>query len=139
MAVVDLDSKPRYSEGHIPGAWHAIRANLAANLKQIPAPATLVLTSSDGIVAQLAAPEAAKLIGAPVKVLRGGTDAWRREKLPLEQGMTRLTDTIDDVWVRAHDRTDNKEQAMKEYLTWEIDLITQIGRDDDVEFRHFPA
>jgi len=28
---------------------------------------------------------------------------------------------------------------MKDYLTWEVDLITQIGRDDDVEFRHFPA
>ena len=139
VTVVDLASKPRYAEGHIPGAWHAIRANLAANLKQIPAPHTLVLTSSDGIVAQLAAPEAARLSGAPVKVLHGGTDAWRREHLPLEQGPTRLTDAIDDVWVRAHDRTENREQAMQEYLAWEIDLITQIGRDDDVEFRHFPA
>jgi len=54
-------------------------------------------------------------------------------------GLTHLTDTIDDVWVRAHDRTENREQAMKDYLTWEVDLITQIGRDDDVEFRHFPA
>jgi rhodanese-related sulfurtransferase len=139
VTVVDLDSKPRYSEGHIPGAWHAIRANLAANLKQVSSPGTLVLTSGDGIVAQLASSEAAALRGAPVKVLRGGTDAWRREKLPLEQGMTKLTDTIEDVWVRAHDRTENKEQAMKEYLTWEIDLITQIGRDDDVEFLRFPA
>ena len=137
--VIDLDSKPRYGEGHIPGAWYAIRANLAANLKKIPTPQTIVLTSADGIVAQLAAPEVAQLTGAPVKVLSGGTAAWKREGLPLEQGLTNLTDTIDDVWVRAHDRTENREQAMKDYLTWEVDLITQIGRDDDVEFRHFPA
>jgi len=42
------------------------------------------------------------------------------------------------VWVRAHDRTENREKAMQDYLTWEVDLITQIGRDDDVQFRHFP-
>jgi rhodanese-related sulfurtransferase len=139
VTVIDLDSKPKYSEGHIPGAWHAIRANLAANLRKIPAPAAIVLTSGDGVVAQLAAPEVAELIGAPVKALTGGTAAWKRENLPLEQGLTNLTDAIDDVWVRAHDRTENREQAMKDYLTWEVDLITQIGRDDDVEFRHFPA
>ena len=139
VTVLDLDSKPKYGEGHIPGAWHAIRANLAANLQKIPQPASFVLTSADGIVAQLAAPEVAQLTGAPVKVLSGGTAAWQRESLPLEQGLTHLTDTIDDVWVRAHDRTENREQAMKDYLTWEVDLITQIGRDDDVEFRHFPT
>ena len=139
VTVIDLDSKPKYGEGHIPGAWHAIRANLAANLQKIPPAAAIVLTSADGIVAQLAAPEVAQLTNADVKVLAGGTAAWKRENLPLEPGMTRLTDTIDDVWVRAHDRTENREQAMKDYLTWEVDLITQIGRDDDVEFRHFPA
>ncbi|MEO7727010.1 MAG: rhodanese-like domain-containing protein [Burkholderiales bacterium] len=138
VTVIDLDSKPKYSEGHVPGAWHAIRANLATNLAKIPLLQSLVVTSSDGLVAQLAAPEIAQLSKAPVKVLNGGTAAWKRESLPLEQGMTHLTDSIDDVWVRAHDRTENREQAMKDYLTWEVDLITQIGRDDDVEFRHFP-
>ncbi len=138
VTVIELDSKPRYGEGHIPGAWHAIRANLAANLQKIPPASTIVVTSADSLVAQLAAPEIAQLTHASVKVLTGGTAAWKREGLPLEQGLTRLTDTIDDVWVRAHDRTENREQAMKDYLTWEVDLITQIGRDDDVEFRHFP-
>ena len=138
VTVIDFDSKPRYGEGHVPGAWHAIRANLAANIEKIPRSHPLVLTSADGIVAKLAAPEAARLTGMPVKVLTGGTAAWRRAQLPLEQGLSRLTDNIDDVWVRAHDRTENREQAMQDYLTWEVDLITQIGRDDDVGFRHFP-
>jgi rhodanese-related sulfurtransferase len=139
LNVVDLDSKPKYADGHVPGAWHAIRANLAANLKKLPPAATLVLTSPDGVLATLAAPEAAKLTPAKVKVLSGGTVAWRKAGQPMEQGETRLTDDSDDVWVKAHDRKSNREQAMKEYLTWEVDLITQIGRDDDVEFRHFPT
>ena len=135
--VVDLDSKPKYADGHIPGAWHAIRANLAANLKKLPPAATLVLTSPDGVLATLAAPEAAQLTKAKVKVLAGGTAVWRKAGQALEQGETRLTDDSDDVWVRAHDRKENREQAMKDYLTWEVDLITQIGRDDDVHFRTF--
>ncbi|MDB5811863.1 MAG: thiosulfate sulfurtransferase [Betaproteobacteria bacterium] len=139
VTVIDFDSKPRYGEAHIPGAWHAIRANLAANLTKIQKTGTIVLTSADGILAQLAAPEAAQILNAPVKVVAGGTAAWKRENLPLEAGLERLSDASDDVWVKAHDRTENREQAMKDYLTWEVDLITQIGRDDDVEFRHFPA
>jgi rhodanese-related sulfurtransferase len=135
--VVDLDSKPKYADGHIPGAWHAIRANLAANLKKLPPAATLVLTSPDGVLATLAAPEAAQLTGAKVQVLAGGTAAWRKAGQPLEKGETRLTDDSDDVWVKAHDRKSDREQAMKDYLTWEVDLITQIGRDDDVNFRTF--
>jgi len=96
-----------------------------------------VLTSPDGVLATLAAPEAAQLTKAKVKVLAGGTAVWRKAGQALEQGETRLTDDSDDVWVRAHDRKENREQAMKDYLTWEVDLITQIGRDDDVHFRTF--
>ncbi|MDB5810427.1 MAG: thiosulfate sulfurtransferase, partial [Betaproteobacteria bacterium] len=66
ITVIDLDSKPRYGEGHIPGAWHAIRANLAANLQKIPEPQTIVLTSADSIVAQFAAPEVVQLTTSPV-------------------------------------------------------------------------
>ena len=139
VTVIDFAAKPQYGEGHIRGAFHAIRANLEQNLKQMPAAGTLVLTSPDGVVAALAADQAAQLSGRAVKILDGGTQAWQRAGLPLEKGMTHLTDTTDDVWVRAHDRTENREQAMKDYLTWEVDLITQIGRDDDVDFRYFPA
>jgi rhodanese-related sulfurtransferase len=139
VTVIDLDSKPRYGEGHIPGAWHAIRANLGSSLGRVPLAKLFVVTSADGIVAQLAAPEITQITGVAAKVLAGGTAAWKRDNLPLEQGETRLTDTMDDVWVKAHDRKDNREQAMKDYLSWEVDLITQIRRDDDVEFRHFPA
>ena len=136
-AVVDFDTSLRYRDAHIPGAWLAIRANLAANLARVPPAKLLVLTSADGILAQLAAPEAAQRTNVPVKVLQGGTAAWRSAGLPLESGLTRLADQTDDVWYRPYDRTANVEEAMKDYLTWEVNLVKQIERDDDVAFRTF--
>jgi rhodanese-related sulfurtransferase len=136
-AVMDFETSLRYRDGHIPGAWLSIRANLEANLPKVPTTKLLVLTSQDGVVAQLAAPAAARLTKTPVKVLQDGTDAWRAAGLPLEQGLTHLADTTDDVWYRPYDRTANVEEAMKDYLTWEVNLVKQIERDDDVKFRTF--
>ncbi len=136
--VIDFETSLRYRDAHIPGAWLSIRANLAANLQQIPPAKSLVLTSGDGILARLAAPEVAQLTHTTVKVLQGGTAAWRAAGLPLETGLTRLADTTDDVWYRPYDRTAKVEEAMQDYLTWEVNLVKQIERDDDVNFRSFP-
>jgi len=135
--VIDFDISLRYRDSHIPGAWFAIRANLEQNLAQIPPANLLVLASPDGITAKLAASEVAQLTQTPIRVLQGGTDSWRAAGLPLETGMTRLTDSTDDVRYRPYDRTDNVEEAMKDYLTWEVNLVKQIERDDDVDFRTF--
>lgn len=138
-SILDLDSKPRYRDGHIPGAWHGIRANLARNLARLPAGECIVVTSADSVLATLAAPEIAAITGGDVRVLEGGTQAWRAAGHPMEEGETRLTDDTDDVWVKVHDRTENRDQAMKDYLNWEVDLMTQIGRDDDAGFRRYPT
>jgi rhodanese-related sulfurtransferase len=135
--VIDFDTSLRYRDSHIPGAWFAIRANLEHNLEQIPDAKLLVLVSPDGIIAQLAAPEAAQLTQTPIKVLQGGTHSWRAARFPVETGMTHLADSTDDVRYRPYDRTDNVEEAMKDYLTWELNLVKQIERDDDVNFRTF--
>ena len=55
-SVVDLDFSRRYIQGHIPGAWFAIRARLADVVTKLPAGDTIVLTSADGRLARLAAP-----------------------------------------------------------------------------------
>ncbi len=136
-ALLDFESSLRYRDAHIPGAWLSIRANLKSNLQTVPPAKLLVLTSADGVVARLAAAEAAQHAKVPVKVLQGGTDAWRAAGLPLEGGLARLADTTDDIWYRPYDRTANVEEAMKDYLTWEVNLVKQIERDDDVNFRRF--
>ena len=100
--VVDLSLSRRHREGHIPGAWFAIRARLAQALDKLPASGDLVLTSEDGAIARFAAAE--MRTRRPVKVLAGGTAAWKAAGLPLETGMERLADEPDDVSLSARDR-----------------------------------
>src|SRR5262249_35724865 len=55
--VVDLSLSRDYLKAHIPDSYFAIRSRLSRALKKIPARGTLVLTSDDGTLAALAAPE----------------------------------------------------------------------------------
>jgi rhodanese-related sulfurtransferase len=135
--VVDLGLSRRYREGHVPGAWFAVRARLGAALDKLPASGDLVLTSEDGILARFAAAEIARQ--RPAKVLAGGTAAWRAAGLPLETGMDRLADEPDDVALSARDRPAERERYMREYLAWEVDLVNQIARDTDCRFRLAPV
>src|SRR5215467_339183 len=50
--VVDLALSRHHRQGHIPGAWFAIRARLAEALGKLPAQGDLVLTSEDGTIAR---------------------------------------------------------------------------------------
>src|ERR1700740_1818280 len=86
--VVDLALSRNHRQGHIPGAWFAIRARLAEALPNLPAEGDLGLTSEDGTIARFAAAE--QRTRRPVKVLAGGTAAWKAAGLPLETGMGRL-------------------------------------------------
>ena len=137
--VVDLDTSLNYRAGHISGAWFAIRSRLAAAPAKLPSAALYVVTSPDGILAALAAPELAAATGLPVKILRGGTAAWRAAGLPIATGEEHMADRPDDVFHRPYDRSKGIEQAMRDYLSWEVDLVRQIERDGDAGFRSFPS
>ncbi len=136
--VVDLDTSLRYRDGHIPGAWFAVRANLGRTLPGLLAKAPagrVVLVSPDGEIAALAAPEAAEAAGGvPVAILAGGLKAWREAGLALETGHVRMADPPTDVWYRPYDFKDNVEAAMQQYLDWEVDLVPQVERDGDARF-----
>jgi 3-mercaptopyruvate sulfurtransferase SseA len=135
--AVDVATSRDYRKGHIPGAWWATRARLdtaAANLPDAPG---YLATSEDGLVARYAVAELATLTGKPTAALDGGTGAWSNAGLELEQGETNLADEADDVWLKPYERKGVVEDFMKEYLTWEIDLIKQVERDDLVSFRAF--
>ena len=135
--VVDLALSRHHRQGHIPGAWFAIRARLASALDKLPVDGELVLTSEDGTVARFAAAELRTR--RPVKVLAGGTAAWKAAGLPLETGMGPLAGEPDDVALSARERPADRERYMREYLAWEIDLVNQIGRDADCRFRLAPV
>ncbi len=136
--VIDLDTSLRYRAGHVPGAIWAIRGRLDRVLAKLAGATTIVLTSSDGVLARLAIPELAKLAPLDLRVLLGGTRGWKAEGLALESGNTNLADETIDLWYRPYDKQSNVEQAMKGYLNWEVDLVAQVARDGDTRFRLSP-
>lgn len=135
--VVDLDSSLRYREGHIPGAWHVVRSRLVEQLKKIPPTQLLVFTATEETLAGLTATDAAQLVTIPVKVLAGGTVAWRAAGFAVETGDARMTGAADDLSYRALDRKDNVEAAMREYLRWEVELLHAVASDADFRFRRY--
>ena len=135
--VLDFALSRDYRKGHIPGAWFAVRARLASALPTLPGERPLVLTSPDGVIARLAAPEASELTARPIKVLAGGTAAWRAAGLPFSDGFENMADEPDDVWLKPYDHDGDVEQHMRDYLTWEVDLVDAIERDGDHRFRLF--
>jgi rhodanese-related sulfurtransferase len=136
-ALLDFDTSLNYRKAHIPGAAFAIRSHLAERKEKLPKAPLLVATSPDGRLAQLAAADLAKLADAKIKVLEGGTEAWRAAGLPLAEGEERMLDEPIDVFHRPYDRSGGVEQAMRDYLSWEVDLVRQIERDGDARFRRF--
>jgi rhodanese-related sulfurtransferase/predicted metal-dependent enzyme (double-stranded beta helix superfamily) len=137
--IVDLDTSLKYRDGHIPGAWFAVRANLARTIPEMlakqPGATRIVLVSPDGEIASFAAAEAVEAAGGvPVAVLRGGMKAWRDAGLAVEDGHTRMADPPTDVWYRPYDFKENIEAAMRQYLDWEVDLVPQVQRDGDARF-----
>ena len=137
--VIDLDTSLRYRDGHVPGAWFAVRAGLGRTIPEMlarqPGATRLVLASPDGEIAAGAAPEAeAAAGGLPVSILAGGTAAWRAAGFALETGHLNMADPPTDVWYRPYDFKEDVEAAMRQYLDWEVDLVPQVERDGDATF-----
>ena len=133
--VIDLDTSRRYAQGHIPGASFAMRSSLTETLARLPKSETIVLTSPDDRLARLAAAEIAPAAGVPVLVLAGGTEAWRHAGLPVETGASHMASEANDVVLSARERGQGREEAMREYLAWEINLVNDMASDDDQRFR----
>ena len=132
--VIDLADSRTFRRGHLPGAWHAVRADLPERLAALPSRPVTVLTSPDGMLAALAAED----VEGEVRVLDGGTAAWTaagRDLVPGEED--RIAANVNDVWLRPYDRGAGVEDAMQAYLDWEIDLVAQLARDGTARFGPF--
>jgi rhodanese-related sulfurtransferase len=136
--VIDLSTSLRYRGWHVPGAWWAVRSRLFEARAKIGDAGEVVLSSEDGVLAHLAAPEAAEL-WPNVKVLEGGNKAWRAAKLATESGMAKPTTTLDDVWYKPydHEHESDYEKHARAYLDWEVALVEQIRRDPAIRFRTY--
>jgi rhodanese-related sulfurtransferase len=132
--VLDFATSLEYRDGHVPGAWFAIRSRLRDALGRIGPAKRLVFTSPDGTLAKLAAIDATAITDAPVQVLRGGTAAWKAAGFPLEAGNSHLAAETDDVDYKPYDRQAQIEQAMQDYLDWEVALVEQLKHETYLRF-----
>ena len=139
VAVIDLAASPAYGKQHIPGAYWGVRSRLERDIPKIGPTESVILTSGDGILANLAAPEVEGYQrGMSVMVLDGGTNAWVEEGLPTAVGMERPISEANDVWYKPYELTNAPEKDMQGYLNWEVGLVDQIKLDGDAKFRIFP-
>lgn len=134
--VVDLARSIAFRDGHIPGSLWGVRTRLDSLARQLPETGLVAVTSPDGNrTAALAVEELADLTAARVGLLEGGVAAWAKAGLPIVQDRTNPPDeACVDAYLRPYDRNSGVEEAMKAYLSWEIDLVKEIARDGDAGF-----
>jgi rhodanese-related sulfurtransferase len=132
--IVDLSLSRNYLKDHIPAAWFAVRTRLKGAFEKIPLHGTLVLTSEDGIIAELAVAEAATLVDIPVRFLTGGNAAWKAAGYELSADHPLMADEAIDQWRKPYERSGDTKAAMSEYLAWETDLLPRLARDGSLNF-----
>ena len=138
--IIDVASSANYAKRHIPGAWFAIRAQLAQALDAIPAARRYVLTCGSSLLARFAAVDLRALLAArgrdaEVLVLEGGNAAWFAAGLPAESGWSRLATPASDRYRRPYEGMDAPAEAMQAYLDWEFGLVAQLAADGTHEFK----
>ncbi|WP_270937641.1 rhodanese-like domain-containing protein [Falsiroseomonas oryzae] len=137
-SVVDLGRSVAFRAGHIPGAIWGVRTRLAAVAPRLPTDRRVVVTAPDPALAALGVAELHGLVKVPVAALEGGTPAWEAAGFRLVADRTDPPDeACVDAWLRPYDRNHGVEAAMREYLTWEVELVEQIARDGDAKFGHW--
>ena len=68
-------------------------------------------------------------------MLDAGTRAWIGAGLPVSDGAEKLTTEANDVWYKPYEQAAAVREAMQGYLDWEVNLVNQIERDGDAQFR----
>ncbi len=135
-AIVDLSRSVAFREGHAAGALWGIRTRLDRLAPRLRAAATVAVTAPDDRLARLAVPELRALApGAEVVLVPGGAAAWVRAGVTLEADRHVPADAdCADTYLRPYDRNDGVEDAMRAYLSWEVDLVGEVARDGDARF-----
>ena len=139
VALIDVSTSANHVKRHIPGAWFAIRAQLAQALERIPSTPRYVLTCGSSLLARFAAQDLRALLDArgsdaEVHVLAGGNAGWFAAGLPTEAGEQRIATPRTDRYRRPYEGTDATAEAMQGYLDWEFGLVAQLGRDGTHHF-----
>jgi rhodanese-related sulfurtransferase len=138
-AVIDVTAGINHARRHIPGAWFAIRAQLAQAIEAIPPARRYVLTCGSSLLARFAVKDLRNLLkargsDAEVSVLAGGNAAWFAAGEPEESGWKNVATPATDRYRRPYEGTDAPAEAMQAYLDWEFGLVAQLAADGTHHF-----
>jgi rhodanese-related sulfurtransferase len=124
--VIFVDSSRDFARAHVPGAQWVPRGWLEFRIASVaPSHDTpLAVTCNDGRQATLAGATLADLGYQAVTVLEGGMAAWQQAALPVEQGLSGVMSSPDDVVLLGPDRN---FADMMHYLRWEEALGTKYS------------
>ena len=124
--IVFVDTSQDFARGHVPGARWVPRGWLEFQIGSVaPSHDTpIAVTCNDGRQATLAGATLADLGYRAVTVLEGGMAAWQQAALPVEQGLSGVMSSPDDVVLSGPDRN---FADMMHYLRWEEELGTKYS------------
>ena len=117
-AVIFVDTSQDFARGHVPGARWVPRGWLELWIDGIvPSKSTPVtVTCGDGRASVLASATLEDLGYTDVAWLDGGMEAWQRQGLPIERGLSGVMTPPTDVLLAGPDRN---FAEMQNYLRWE--------------------
>lgn len=137
-AVIDVGESYWYRQGRIPGSFYAMRSMLSSALESMPRDRPLVLCCTNGSISPYAAGDALKLGFSDVRYLEGGRSAWRRDgrhvELVGDGDDEKILTPTDDMWYPPWARGEGVEEAMLQYLTWEVGLLESVSEETYISF-----
>ncbi len=138
VAVVDVGESYWYRQGRIPGSFYAMRSQLGDAVSHFDKRQLIAVTDSEGRLAAFAAMDLMKIGFKNVRYVLGGRSAWRKAGYPSESIGDEtdefvLTDT-DDMWYPPWARKSGVEEAMLQYLSWEVDLMKTVAHETYIQF-----
>ena len=142
LTLVDVEPNPPYfvERRYVPGSFVARRTTLVDRPESVTAigarTGRIVLTSSDGNLARLAAADLAGLTSRPVAALEGGTDAWIAAGHPVETGLDQPAVVPSDV-LEGRPSLDAHKRQFADYVRWGDEIAAVLERDGLVRFRAF--
>lgn len=139
VVVVDVGESYWYRQGRIPRSFYAMRSRLGDAVARFDKNQMIAVTDSEGRLAAFAAMDLMNMGFKNVRYVLGGRSAWRKAGYPSESIGDEtdefvLTDT-DDMWYPPWARKSGVEEAMMQYLSWEVDLMKTVSQETYVKFK----
>ena len=96
-AVIDVSHSSDYRLGHITGAYWTLRSALPESISGLAEYSNLVITDTDGLMAQFVAQELKLFTNKNVYVLKDGNAAWIADGLSISDGMDNVLCEVNDI------------------------------------------